>query len=47
MSRGLGDVYKRQAAGYAQEKATGSADGASATYKGSGAQAGFGLVHKF
>ena len=35
------------AAGYAQEKATGSADGASATYKGSGAQAGFGLVHKF
>ena len=33
--------------GYAQEKATGSADGDSATYKGSGAQAGFGLVHKF
>lgn len=35
------------AAGYAQEKGTGSADGASVTYKGSGAQAGFGLVHKF
>lgn len=35
------------AAGYAQEKGTGSDEGVSATIKGSGAQAGFGLVHKF